>query len=194
MKLSSLEAFSESDQPLSNPAIEEFLETNPNPELELCMKWSHHVNRDVKRFVNNVPPFPNLRECLEKFSEAADMMVVSATPVEALTKEWREHDIDKYVSLIAGQEMGNKKEHLEAVVSNYEDGKVLMIGDAPGDMKAAKSNGILFYPINPGDEEASWQRFYGEGIDRFFASTYAGAYEEGLIIEFEKYLPEKPSW
>ena len=90
MKLDSLDRFSESDKPLSNPAIEEFLEENPDPELELCMKWSHHVNRDVKRFVNNVPPFPNLRECLEKFSEAADMMVVSATPVEALTKEWKD--------------------------------------------------------------------------------------------------------
>ena len=194
MKLASLEAFSESDKPLSNPAIEEFLSENPDPELELCMKWSHHVNRDVKRFVNNVPPFPGLRDCLEKFSQSADMMVVSATPVEALTKEWREHDIDKYVSLIAGQEMGNKKEHLEAVVSNYADGKVLMIGDAPGDQKAAKANNALFFPILPGEEEASWERLLAEGIDRFFNGSFAGEYEEGLTESFLARLPNDPPW
>ena len=194
MKLDSLEKFSESDQPLSNPAIEEFLEENPDPELELCMKWSHHVNRDVKRFVNNVPPFPNLRECLEKFSEAADMMVVSATPVEALTKEWKEHDIDRYVGLIAGQEMGNKKEHLEAVVSNYEDGKVLMIGDAPGDQKAAKANNALFFPIVPGEEEASWEHLLAEGIDRFFNGNFSGDYEAGLTERFLAKLPSDPPW
>jgi len=31
-----------------------------------------------------------------------------------------------------------------------------MIGDAPGDMIAAKSNGVLFNPINPHHEEDSW--------------------------------------
>ena len=194
MKLDSLERFSESDKPLSNPAIEEFLEENPDPELELCMKWSHHVNRDVKRFVNNVPPFPNLRECLEKFSEAADMMVVSATPVEALTKEWKEHDIDRYVGLIAGQEMGNKKEHLEAVVSNYEAGKVLMIGDAPGDQKAAKANNALFFPIVPGEEEASWEHLLAEGIDRFLTGRFSGDYEAGLTERFLAKLPSDPPW
>ena len=194
MKLDSLERFSESDKPLSNPAIEEFLEENPDPELELCMKWSHHVNRDVKRFVNNVPPFPNLRECLEKFSEAADMMVVSATPVEAPTKEWKEHDIDRYVGLIAGQEMGNKKEHLEAVVSNYEAGRVLMIGDAPGDQKAAKANNALFFPLVPGEEEASWEHLLAEGIARFFNGNFSGAYEAGLTARFLAKLPSDPPW
>ena len=28
-----------------------------------------------------------------------------------------------------------------------------MIGDAPGDMRAAQANGACFYPINPGAEE-----------------------------------------
>lgn len=33
-----------------------------------------------------------------------------------------------------------------------------MIGDAPGDLKAARGNGALFFPVNPGDEEESWKR------------------------------------
>ena len=69
-----------------------------------------------------------------------------------------------------------------------------MIGDAPGDMKAALSVKARYFPINPGHEDQSWAKFQAEAIGRFFAGTYAGAYEAALIAEFEKYLPENPSW
>ncbi|HBT21747.1 MAG TPA: haloacid dehalogenase, partial [Verrucomicrobiales bacterium] len=62
-------------------------------------------------------------------------------------REWAEHDISKFVEIIAGQEMGTKTEHLKfAAVDNYAAEKILMIGDAPGDHKAAKANGVLFFP------------------------------------------------
>ncbi len=93
-------------------------------------------------------------------------MVVSATPGEALQREWEEHDLAGHVALIAGQELGSKKEHLAlaAPPDRYDRDKVLMIGDAPGDRQAAEANGVLFFPINPGDEDASWQRLYEEGL------------------------------
>ena len=69
-----------------------------------------------------------------------------------------------------------------------------MIGDAPGDMAAARANGALFFPINPGHEEASWQRFYDEAVHRFLAEEYAGQYEASLIKEFEALLPDVPPW
>jgi len=65
-----------------------------------------------------------------------------------------------------------------------------MIGDAPGDLAAARSNAALFFPINPGHEEQSWERFYREGIDRFFDHAYAGDYEASLIEEFESCSPK----
>ncbi len=68
-----------------------------------------------------------------------------------------------------------------------------MIGDAPGDRKAAEANNALFFPINPGGEDVSWERFYKEGLDKFFDSTFAGAYQQELNEEFEALLPEKPS-
>jgi phosphoglycolate phosphatase-like HAD superfamily hydrolase len=125
----------------------------------------------------------------------ADMVVVSATPVEALTREWHEHDIARYVRGIAGQEMGTKTQHLAlAAGDKYPQGQVLMIGDAPGDMKAARANDFLFYPINPGAEDKSWERFYKQAFQRFIEGTYAGEYEASLIAEFETYLPEVPPW
>jgi hypothetical protein len=69
-----------------------------------------------------------------------------------------------------------------------------MIGDAPGDYAAAKANNCLFYPINPGAEDASWKRFHDEAIDRFLNETFAGDYQKQLLAEFDRYLPEKPSW
>ncbi len=67
--------------------------------------------------------------------------------------------------MIAGQEMGKKADHLRlAAAGKYPADHVLMIGDAPGDLKAARANGFLFFPVNPGAEDASWQRFFEEAM------------------------------
>jgi phosphoglycolate phosphatase-like HAD superfamily hydrolase len=125
----------------------------------------------------------------------ADVIVVSGTPCEALVREWEEHDIAKYVDVIAGQEMGNKTQDLEyATKGRYEKDHVLMIGDAPGDLEAARANDAFFYAINPGDEAASWKRFYDEAFDKFIGGEYAGEYEQMVIEEFDSYLPELPPW
>jgi phosphoglycolate phosphatase-like HAD superfamily hydrolase len=149
----------------------------------------------VADIVHGVPPFPYVRESLEKLEDKADVLVVSATPTEALTREWTEHGVDRYVSVIAGQEMGKKAEHLElASAGRYQPDHILMVGDAPGDMKAARANGALFYPVKPGQEDESWKRFHDEALDRFLAGEYRGEYEAKLIAEFDAVLPETPPW
>ena len=164
-------------------------------ELENALAWSERVNAAIKDIVKGMPPFPFVRESLEKITPLADVIVVSATPCEALSREWEEHDIAKYAEVIAGQEMGKKAEHLNyATKGRYEKNHILMVGDAPGDMKAARANDALFYPINPGDEARSWKRFHDEAFDKFINGQYAGIYEEKVIAEFDKYLPETPPW
>jgi len=69
-----------------------------------------------------------------------------------------------------------------------------MIGDAPGDLKAAMANNLLFYPIIPGQEEASWETFYNEIIDLFFAGKYTTKLANDFIEEFNVNLPAKPNW
>jgi phosphoglycolate phosphatase-like HAD superfamily hydrolase len=109
----------------------------------------------VGNIVRDVPPFPHVRQCLEKLKPVADLFVVSATPNEALTREWEEHDLAQYVAAICGQETGSKKESLSNA-KKYPPNHTLMIGDAPGDHQAAVANDVLFFPINPGEEDASW--------------------------------------
>jgi len=178
---------------LGNPALEKAVEETGDPDLKLILEWSKKVNRDIEAMVRHVPPFPFVRECLEKLNNHADVLVVSATPQEALEREWREHDLTRHVVAICGQEVGTKKEHLQ-VAAKYPAGHALMIGDALGDYKAAQANHALFFPINPGAEEASWKRLYDEGIDKFLSGAFAGAYQEALLEEFHRYLPERPPW
>ncbi|MBZ5562154.1 MAG: HAD family hydrolase, partial [Acidobacteriia bacterium] len=190
-----LQAWIDSGATLGNPGLEAEVARSGNSVLKLTLEWSKAVNRTIAGMVAGVPPFPFFRESAEKLARSADIICVSATPGEALEREWREHDIARYAAVIAGQEMGSKKEHLKLTAGGkYGKDSVLMIGDAPGDLAAARANGALFFPINPGQEEASWQRFCHEGIDRFFNQTFAGDYEASLLAEFEKLLPEKPPW
>jgi len=180
---------------LGNPALKEELSRNPAPELKTVYQYSIDANATVERIVRGVPPFPLVRESLERLSRETDVMVVSQTPTEALEREWKEHGIDRWVRIIAGQELGTKSEHLKyAAAGKYPSDRILMIGDAPGDLKAARDNGVLFFPVNPGHEERSWELFFREGLDRFLSGRYAGDYEERLIREFTSYLPERPSW
>ncbi len=110
-------------------------------------------------------------------------------------REWQEHDLAELVAMIAGQEMGTKREILKLAASGrYENHHILMVGDAPGDLKAAQANGVLFYPINPGDEDASWQQFYEEALPRFFDHTYDGSYMDQRVAKFEAMLPHTIPW
>jgi phosphoglycolate phosphatase-like HAD superfamily hydrolase len=190
-----LQSWIDSGAALGNPTLKAEVQKTGDPILKQTLEWSEAVNRTVADVVEGVPPFPFFRESVEKLHAKSDIICVSATPGEALEREWKEHGIASYAAVIAGQEMGSKKEHLKlAAGGKYQNDHVLMIGDAPGDRAAARANGALFYPINPGHEDASWERFLNEAADRFFNGTYAGDYEASLMAEFDKLLPEKPPW
>jgi phosphoglycolate phosphatase-like HAD superfamily hydrolase len=190
-----LRAFVESEQPLTNTGLETELEHTGDPELERLLQWSLDVNCVIEEKVKNVPPFRWVREALDKISATSDRIVCSQTPEDALIREWKENGIEHFVSVIAGQELGTKAEHIKlASEGKYDSSNVLMIGDAPGDFKAAEANDALFFPVVPGSEETSWKRLVDEAYDRFVRGEYAGAYQDELLSEFDASLPEEPSW
>jgi phosphoglycolate phosphatase-like HAD superfamily hydrolase len=189
-----LEAWMARSNNLSNAALKKEVEAG-HQALAPALAWSEGVNQMVADLDASVPPFPFVRESLQKMIQRADVIVVSQAPHATLAHEWKEHGIDQFVRVLAGQELGTKDDHIKfAAGGKYPADRILMIGDAPGDLKAARSNQALFYPIVPGREEASWEKLLREGLDRFLAGTYAGAYEAGLIQEFDASLPEKPNW
>ena len=184
---------------LSNEGLQQAVDNADNPkqkaELQQALAWSIKVNELVADLDKAMPPFSYVSESIKKVSQKADVIVCSATPSEALEREWAEHGLAEYVKVIAGQEMGKKAEHL-AIVSDgkYDTDKIIMLGDAPGDHKAAKSNGLMYYPINPGGEDKSWKRFHDEAFEKFVDGEYSGEYENAIIAEYDLCLPEHPSW
>ncbi len=189
----SLKNWIKNEKKLGNPALEEAVNSTGDADLKHALEWSRAVNRTVEWMVKGVPPFPYVRESLERLCEVADIIVVSATPEEALRREWAEHGLDQYVRAILGQESGTKKDFL-ALGSQYPPGHTLMVGDAPGDQKAAEANSALFFPINPGQEEQSWEEFFKRGIEHFINGSFSGEYQSQLIAEFDRALPADPPW
>ena len=79
-------------------------------------------------------------------------------------REWAEHDLAQYVVAICGQEIGTKKECLrdgrEVSARPHADDR-----RRAGRLQGGRGQQALFFPINPGAEEASWQRLL-RGRDR----------------------------
>ncbi len=190
-----LREFCESGLPLGNPALEKRVQETGDPDLQRLLQWSLAVNESVAKTVKNIKPFRWVLESLRDVRAHSDVICVSQTPTEALVREWAEHDLLQYVEVIAGQELGTKSEHLTLATSNrYKPDHVLMMGDAPGDLKAARAVGAHFFPINPGHEESSWERFYHESYGLFLKGQYDERYEAALVEEFKRLLPERPPW
>ncbi|MEE4116335.1 MAG: HAD hydrolase-like protein [Marinilabiliaceae bacterium] len=193
--ISSLEYWTEKESKLGNESLNEYIKNNADPFLSQVLEWSLAVNHDIATWLRGVSPFNYVKEALERISLVADSVVVSQTPAEALEKEWEEHGLSKFVKLIAGQEYGTKTEHIRyAATGRYAPENILMIGDAPGDLKAAKDNKACFFPVIPGKEAESWEILYKEALDRFLTNTYKGEYEAGLLRSFEMALPDQPIW
>ncbi len=195
-EMKSLDTWLKEETKLGNPTLEAKVKSSGDKELEMLFAWSKEVNVRIADMVYGCPPFPGVKTVLDKGKVKADMIVVSQTPLEALKREWDENKIDHYLECIAGQEHGTKTEHLmfATIGKGYGENKVLMVGDAYGDLKAAQGSKALFFPIIPGDEEASWKQFAEEGIEKFFKGTFAGDYQNKLLAALEKALPELPPW
>jgi phosphoglycolate phosphatase-like HAD superfamily hydrolase len=193
--LSSLREWVKKETKLGNASLREYFTSNYNPDLEKVVLWTEAINMDISEKLHSIPPFPHAKTAVKNLSGIADLVIVSQTPLEALEREWEEHNLKKYVKAVAGQEHGTKTEHIAlAAKGKYPDKNILMIGDAKGDMDSAQYNGILFYPVIPGKEDKSWERFLNEGIAKFVNAKFEGNYSESLLKEFEKSLPETPPW
>lgn len=191
----SLKRLIASGVPLGNPALQQAVAESGDTELASVLQWSLDVNAVVAERVQHVPPFPWARRALARMQQASDVVCVSQTPGEALVREWRENGLMECVRFIAGQELGTKAEHVTlATRDRYAPEQILVIGDALGDLAAARAHDALFYPILPGREDASWERFFNEAYARFLAGNYAGRYETDHITRFETLLPDTPPW
>lgn len=175
---------------LSNQALKSEIDRTGSEILKQAYDWSLRVNESIAQIpMEDGGPFDHVKETLEKISQKADTAIVSSANGQAIQDEWGHFGLEPFVNAMLGQEVGTKSHCIKTLKANgYEANRVLMAGDALGDLQAAKDNGVLFYPIIAGREGESWKRLHDEAFDRFLNGAYAGSYEDALLKEFKDLL------
>lgn len=171
---------------LSNAALIRYLEDDDSHILPKVLRWSQTVSQHISMIPLDIRrPYDGVLEALMVAREDCDIAVVSATNPDAIYEEWEFHGLAYFVDLILNQNVGSKAFCITQLLeSGYDPANVMMIGNAIKDLEVAKACGVCFYPIVLGKETASWQRFEGEALSRFYEGTYVGAYEDELIDDF----------
>lgn len=179
----------ETTNELSNNSLMREMEKKDSKSLKMAYEWSINVNEAIKNLPADDKPFDNVKEGLEGISKAADVAVVSSANSEALDHEWNRHDLVKYLKALLAQDAGTKAHCIsELKKKGYDSKRVIMVGDAPGDLDAAKKNGVYYYPILVGKEAFSWERLLNEAFPKFINGEFDEAYQEALITEFNDNL------
>ncbi len=190
-----LRTYCDSGLPLSNATLKAEAQRTGSLLLSEAHAWSIELNTDINQNMPDPPPFLGSEKALERISEKSDAIVVSQTQATALLKDWYRDDLARYVSVIAGPELGSKIDHFTmAAAHRYPAQAILMVGDAPGDLATAQSIGCNFFPINPGHEVESWKCFMDEAYSKFLSGGFSKDYQTKLNHEFKTLLPRTPPW
>jgi phosphoglycolate phosphatase-like HAD superfamily hydrolase len=185
----SIQKWIETSPELSNPALEKAIEETKDEQLIKTLEWSNAVNKAISELHNEDKPFLGVKDGLESISTVADVAIVSSANGGAVMEEWTRHELAPSVKVMLGQEAGTKAACIAGLKEkNFSNEKVLMVGDAPGDLDAALKNGVLYYPILVGKEEFSWKRLATEALSKLVDGNYRGEYQEKLIDEFNSSL------
>lgn len=174
----------ESDE-LSNEALQKAIDETGSICMKKALNWSRQVNQAIAELPKEeVKPFEHVGDVIPALHKDCDIAIVSSANYEAVKEEWTRFGLLKDVDVLLAQNAGSKKSCIEKLLSfGYAETNVLMVGDAPGDMDAAKSNGVFYYPILVSREAASWERL-GAAAERVKNGTYAGEYQARLLQEF----------
>ena len=188
-----LVAWAEISPELSNAAVQREIDAHPDEIIfKKALSWSIAVNRSINALPDDKKlPFPLAREALEFAHRYADVAIVSSANLEAVLEEWEMHHLIEHTDIVLAQNVGSKAYCIsELLKCGYDRDKVLMCGDALGDMQAAEKNGVYYYPILVRHERESWQELMDEGLEHLMKSSYAGEYQSRKRKQFLKNLGE----
>lgn len=171
---------------LSNDGVQAAIDAGGGEVLRKALSWSKKVNESINALPFEVKkPFDGVLEGLEYAHRAADIAIVSSANLQAVEEEWALYGLLEHVDILLAQNVGSKAFCIaELLKKGYDKDKVLMTGDAPGDLDAAKANGVYYYPILVRHEGASWQEFRETAVDKLTGGTYGGAYQQEKLDAF----------
>ncbi len=181
-----LEHWVENAPALSNDGIEAAISNGGGDVLRKALRWSKSVNERINTLPFDVKkPFEGVLEGLRYAHGVADIAIVSSANIQAVEEEWALYGLLDHVDILLTQDIGSKAFCIaELLKKGYANDNVLMTGDAPGDLDAAKSNGVFYYPILVRHEAESWTEFRETAVDRLTSGNYSGIYQNGKISAF----------
>ena len=177
----------ETSPALSNDALQQAIAANPDStSLPKALNWSVAVNKAIQALPEcEIKPFALAREALAFAHEKADVAIVSSANLGAVLEEWEKHELLPHTDIVLAQNVGSKAYCIaELLKKGYDPDKVLMCGDAPGDLQAAEKNGVFYFPILVRKEKASWEEFMEKGFSHLLNGTYEGAYQNEKTTAF----------
>lgn len=190
--LADLEAWVSSGSTLSGDALEVLVANLHSEALKKAFLWTETVNKKIALIpLADKKPFPGAAHGLKAASEFADIAVISTANREALLEEWGEYALLDYADVILAQDSGSKEHCIsELLKKGYHKSHILMVGDAPGDMDAAKQNKVYFYPMLCGHEEECWAELKDIGYGKLRSADYK-PYEASRVYAFFRNLNVK---
>lgn len=184
--LDDLALWVETANELSEASLQKEAAHHLAPALTKALSWSQTVNQQIALLPENQKlPFFMAAQGLNESHRCADVAVVSSANADAIEEEWQLYGLLDFVDVILAQNAGSKKDCIRLMLEQgYDRDHVLMVGDAPGDQKAAAANGVRFYPILVGIEAQSWNYFRSEALPKFLEGTFDDAYQHKMNQAF----------
>lgn len=172
--LAELRQWTQQTAELSNSALEAATKTAVGHGLSKALAWSKAVNAEIKALPPSLSqPYPGVADALAAAYAVADIAVVSSANREAVEEEWRRCELADLVNVVCCQEVGSKAHCISVLAGKgYPHNKILMVGDAPGDLTAAKQNDVFFYPVLTKKETESWKIFREKALPVLVCQQY----------------------
>lgn len=171
---------------LSNAALQRAIDNKDSISLKKALSWSKAVNESINRLPEEEKvPFEGVKEALAFAHGKADVAIVSSANLGAVLEEWERFGLLEHTDIVLAQDAGSKAYCIgELLKAGYDKEHVLMCGDAPGDLDAAKQNGVFYYPILVRHERESWMEFREKAVGKLMDGTYGGDYQQSKTEAF----------
>lgn len=182
-------SFVEHSDELSNRALEKAIENAENSTvLKKALSWSLNVNNYINK-MEDLEPFGGVQTAFREAAKYCDIAAVSSANKKALRSEWVKYGLADYCTALMSQEEGTKAQCIKHLLDRgYDKNKVIMVGDAPGDLDAAKEAGVFFYPIIIKRESESWSDFMSEAVIPLTEGLLTQERQQEWIHKFEEAL------
>lgn len=181
----------ETTNELSNDSLQREIDNNPNSNiLRKALNWSNSVNKAITKLPEEkILPFKKVKEALKYAHLMADVAIVSSANLNAVLDEWKRHELIEHTDIVLAQNSGTKAYCIQELLKKgYDPKKVVMCGDALGDLQAAEKNRVHFYPILVRHEKESWEEFISTAFIKLIDGKYSTDYQVEKIKAFKDNL------